>query len=225
MAKRNRTVEVESAALPVFNPVSHEQEVAYDCCSDNDITFLTGPAGGGKTWCAVAYAVDMLLNHDVDKILLTRPAIEACGEDLGYGPGTFQQKLAPYTHPMRDVINEYGKKHLDQINSRLEITPLGLLRGRTFRRTITIVDEAQNASEKMIQMILTRIGEGSKIILCGDPIQRDIKESVLEALADELSAEVPGVGWVQFKQSNGSARHPIIPRLNKVFLRRLESRV
>ena len=224
MAKRarKRSYEDEPTALPQFNPVSIEQEEAYDACCDNDITFLTGPAGGGKTWVAVAYAIDRLLNKEIDKILLTRPAIEACGESMGYGPGTFQQKLAPYTHPMRDVINEYGKRHLDFINSSLEMVPLAFMRGRTMKRTIAIVDEAQNASEKMLQMMLTRIGEGSQIILCGDPVQRDIRESVLESLAFELSDEVPGVGWVKFTQANGSARHPIIPKLNKVFLQRLE---
>lgn len=173
---------------------------------------------------AVAYAIDRLLNKEIDKILLTRPAIEACGESMGYGPGTFQQKLAPYTHPMRDVINEYGKNYLDQINASLEIVPLAFMRGRTLRRAVAIVDEAQNASEKMLQMMLTRIGEGSQIILCGDPIQRDIKESVLECLAADLTDEVDGVGWVRFTQANGAARHPIIPKLNKVFLQRLESR-
>lgn len=222
MAKRNRHhCEAESIALPEFNPLNLEQEEAYDSCKEKDITFLTGPAGGGKTYVAVAFAIDQLLSHNADKILLTRPAIEACGEDMGYGPGTFQQKLAPYVHPMRDVINDYGKGHLDFINSRLEITPLAFMRGRTVKRTIAIVDEAQNASEKMLQMMLTRIGMGSKIILCGDPVQRDIRESVLENLAEDLFENVAGVGWVKFRMSNGCARHPIIPRLNKVFERRL----
>lgn len=577
--RKERSYEADSRPLPHFNPVSIEQEEAYDTCHDNDITFLTGPAGGGKTWVAVAYAIDRLLNKEIDKILLTRPAIEACGESMGYGPGTFQQKLAPYTHPMRDVINEYGKNYLDQINASLEIVPLAFMRGRaepvsamiptpdgpkrmgdlnvgdyvygsdgrptmvtgvfpqgvvpvvdmvfsdksvvrcskdhlwntrtlsqrnrskpytaktageiqktirnrhghknheipvvsapiemkhrdvpldpyllgcllgdgsistntigfttadrelvgaiserleggvriressgsktgydysisqpksahnqqnrlrlhlrtlglfgktasqksvpelylnnstdvrlgvlrglmdtdgsvfshkseksrvqfystspqlaedvkflceslggiarirtkrtpkngthksgfghkhdiqvvdivmpkevnpfclerkrtkfnpsrvlrfvsdvvdvgyeecqcisvaaedhlyltgnfivthnTLRRAIAIVDEAQNASEKMLQMMLTRIGEGSQIILCGDPIQRDIRESVLECLADDLTREVDGVGWVRFTQANGAARHPIIPKLNNVFLKRLEAR-
>lgn len=220
MSRKNRPHEVEVAPLPEFNPANHEQEEAYDACEQNDIIFLTGPAGCGKTYVAVAYAIDQLLHGAVDKILLTRPAVEACGEQMGYGPGTFAQKLAPYAQPMQEAINEYGRKHLDKINSCKEMTPLAFMRGRNVKRTVAIVDEAQNASESMLQMMLTRIGREGKIILCGDPVQRDIRSSPLESLADDLSREVNGVAWIKFKHSSSMVRHPIIPKLNRVFERR-----
>jgi phosphate starvation-inducible PhoH-like protein len=216
LAKRHRTVEVVTQP-PVFNPLTREQEEAYEACEENDVVFLTGAAGGGKTFAAIAFAVDQLLAKNIEKIVLARPAIEACGENLGYGPGTFNQKLAPYARPMHENVREYAPKHIDQIFSSMETIPLAFMRGLTLRKSVVIVDEAQNCNMKMLRMTMTRLGRGSTMILCGDPVQNDIRDSPLDQVAKEISGEVDRVAWVRFRDATSTVRHPLIPKINRVF--------
>jgi phosphate starvation-inducible PhoH-like protein len=215
----------ESAARPVFSPISGEQEQAYELCRRSTITFLTGPAGTSKSYTAMALAIDMLLESDggITKIVLTRPAVEACGEELGYIPGTAAQKMGPYIHPLTDILKEYAPGNEDLIRSSLEIVPLAHMRGRTLRHCVAILDEAQNCNEEQLKMFLTRIGEGSKMIICGDPFQSDIRHSPLASLATDLKA-IRGISHFEFSEQACKARHHIIIPILEMFKARHHGR-
>lgn len=220
---------VAYAPAPEFTPITDEQAEAYRICSESTITFLTGPAGTSKTYTAMAFAIDQLLGgrdgqrNTTDRIILTRPAVEACGEELGFIPGTAGQKMGPYIHPLTEIISEYAKGHEDAIRASLEIVPLAFCRGRTMKHCVAILDEAQNCNEEQLKMFLTRIGEGAKMIVCGDPFQADIRHSPLAALAQELST-IGGISHFEFSMSACKARHRIIPPILEVFKRRANDR-
>jgi len=163
------------------------------------LTFGIGPAGTGKTYVCGSLAAEALLNDHVEKIVLTRPAVEA-GESLGFLPGEIDEKFEPYLQPFRDVLNErLGRGHVEYLikMGRIECVPLAYMRGRTFKDSFVILDEAQNASVTQMKMFLTRIGENCKVIVNGDPAQTDIREASglmdavrrLEDLRDVRSVE------------------------------------
>lgn len=194
-----------SFVTPRFKPLNKEQADAYKTCRNNHITFLTGPAGCSKTFTAVAYAIDSAIQTD-RKIVLSRPAIEACGESLGALPGTASEKLQPYLHPLTDSMNEYAPHNtIPKI-----IVPLAHLRGRTFKHSIIILDEAQNANMSQLKMLLTRIGENSQIIICGDWDQSDIRNTPLRRVAEKM-ATIEGISHFNFLTT--VARHPLIPSI------------
>lgn len=196
---------------PQFKPISQEQASAYAMCQRNDIVFLTGPAGCSKTYTAIAYAIDFMLSSKDKRIVLTRPAVEACGEELGALPGGVYEKMAPFLHPLTDTIKEYAKDH--KIGA--EVVAIAHLRGRTLKDTALVVDEAQNANMRQLKLILTRIGPGSKIILCGDGDQSDIAHSGLMHAAALLS-DVMGIAHFHFSEAASCVRHPLIPKILKV---------
>jgi len=182
----------------------------------HDITFGTGPAGTGKTWLAVACAIDALEREHVQRIILTRPAVEA-GERLGFLPGDLAQKVDPYLRPLYDAL--YDLMGFDKVmrlfeKQTIEIAPLAYMRGRTLNHAFVILDEAQNTTQEQMKMFLTRIGFGSKAVITGDPSQIDLikgQKSGLEHALRVLS-HVQGIAMSRFT-SEDVVRHPLVARI------------
>jgi len=182
----------------------------------HDITFGTGPAGTGKTWLAVACAIDALERDNVQRLILTRPAVEA-GERLGFLPGDLAQKVDPYLRPLYDAL--YDLMGFDKVQrlfekQTIEIAPLAYMRGRTLNNAFVILDEAQNTSPEQMKMFLTRIGFGSKAVVNGDPTQVDLPKSQPSGLANalEVLSDVQGIAITRFT-SRDVVRHPLVARI------------
>lgn len=191
-----------------------DQKMAWAAFQQNDILFLSGPAGVGKSYLAMAFAINEVLQKNKSRIIITRPIVES-GESLGYLPGDFYEKVNPYMMPLYDCIHKLvGKDNLqrDTINAALEVAPLAYLRGRTFDDAVCILDEAQNCSLMQLKLFLTRFGEDSKIIITGDPTQSDLEET--PALNDVIYRleNVPGIGVIKF-ESNSIVRHPLVAKV------------
>jgi phosphate starvation-inducible PhoH-like protein len=169
-----------------LKPRSKNQAVYLDNIAEHDITFGIGPAGTGKTYLAVAAAVDALQRSAVQRIILTRPAVEA-GERLGFLPGDLNQKVDPYLRPLYDALYDlmgYDQVHKAFERQALEIAPLGFMRGRTLNNAFVILDEAQNTTPEQMKMFLTRIGFGAKAVITGDLTQIDLPKTQLSGLVD-----------------------------------------
>ena len=187
---------------------------------ENDITIAIGPAGTGKTYLAVAMAVKALKNKEVERIILTRPAVEA-GEKLGFLPGDLQEKVDPYLRPLYDALYEMlgmevFQKHLAR--GTIEVAPLAYMRGRTLNDAFIILDEAQNTTAEQMRMALTRFGFGSKLVITGDATQVDLpsgKQSGLTNAAYVLR-NVPGIGIIQFSERD-VVRHEIVGAIIKAY--------
>jgi phosphate starvation-inducible PhoH-like protein len=188
------------------------QKLAWSAFQQHDVLFLLGPAGTGKTFLGVAFAIQQLLAKQVSKIVLTRPIVES-GESLGYLPGDFEEKVNPYMMPMFDcmdkLIGREGNPQRDKIKEACEIAPLAYMRGRTFDDSICIFDEAQNASLTQLKLFLTRFGQNSKLIITGDPKQSDLRGPVALSHVVERLEGVPRIGIVEFK-ANSIVRHKLI---------------
>lgn len=169
-----------------------------------DLVFATGPAGTGKTWICGALAAQALDTGNIDKIIITRPAVEA-GESLGFLPGELEEKFDPFLQPFRDVLNErLGKTFVDYLikTGRIEAAPLAYMRGRTFKNAYIILDEAQNTSPLQMKMFLTRIGKNCKVIVNGDMSQKDIRgDSGLDDAVNRLTW-IPNVKHVKFTKAD-----------------------
>ena len=181
-----------------------------------DITFGTGPAGTGKTYLAVACAVHALEREEVERIVLTRPAIEA-GERLGFLPGDMAQKVNPYLRPLYDALYDLmGFERVSKLQERnaLEIAPLAFMRGRTLNHAFVILDEAQNTTREQMKMFLTRIGTHSRAVVTGDPTQIDLPAGVQSGLLEACAilSGVPGIGFTVFEKSD-VVRHPLVSRI------------
>ena len=181
-----------------------------------DISFGIGPAGTGKTFLAVACAVDALERHTVERIVLTRPAVEA-GERLGFLPGDLAQKIDPFLRPLYDAL--YDLMGFDRVakafdKGLIEIAPLAFMRGRTLNHAFVILDEAQNTTREQMKMFLTRIGFGSKCVVTGDISQIDLPHGMPSGLVDAASvlAGVTGIGFTQFTAAD-VVRHPLVARI------------
>ena len=192
------------------------QATYLDNIAANDITFGIGPAGTGKTYLAVAMAVDALQRNAVQRIVLTRPAVEA-GERLGYLPGDLAQKIDPYLRPLYDAL--YDLMGFDQVQKALErqtieIAPLAFMRGRTLNTAFVILDEAQNTTPEQMKMFLTRIGFGSKAVVTGDVSQIDLPKTQLSGLidAERVLKRVDGIAISRFT-SLDVVRHPLVARI------------
>lgn len=184
-----------------------------ELCNKNDMVFAVGPAGTGKTYTAVALAVRALKNKEVQRIVLTRPAVEA-GENLGFLPGDMKEKLDPYLRPLYDALSDmipHDKlaKLIDR--SVIEIAPLAFMRGRTLANSFVILDEAQNASEGQMKMFLTRMGKGAKFIITGDVTQTDLPAKVRSGLPQSLRLlkGVDGIGVV-YLDKRDVVRHKLV---------------
>jgi phosphate starvation-inducible PhoH-like protein len=188
----------------------------------HDITFGIGPAGTGKTFLAVACAVDALERSAVQRIVLTRPAVEA-GERLGFLPGDLAQKVDPYLRPLFDAL--YDLMGFDRVakafdRGQIEIAPLAFMRGRTLNHAFVILDEAQNTTREQMKMFLTRMGFGSRCVVTGDTSQIDLKSGTASGLvqARALLAQVPGIAFTDFTAAD-VVRHPLVARIVEAYER------
>jgi phosphate starvation-inducible PhoH-like protein len=189
--------------------------------------FGIGPAGTGKTYLAVAHAVGLYQSGAVERIILSRPALEA-GERIGFLPGDMKEKVDPYLRPLYDALHDM--LHADYVDRRIaaaeiEIAPLGFMRGRTLARAAVILDEAQNATVTQTKMFLTRLGEGSRMVLTGDPSQSDLPKGETSGLSDAVSLleGVEGVGVARFTAAD-VVRHPLVARIINAYDRRTGDR-
>ena len=187
---------------------------------DNDIVFAVGPAGTGKTYQAVACAVSALKNNEVERIIITRPVVEA-GEHLGFLPGDLKDKVDPYLTPLYDALNnmlppDKLKKYMD--NKQIEIAPLAYMRGRTLHNSFIILDEAQNSTQMQMKMFLTRVGVTSKSIVTGDVTQIDLDRGVKSGLIHAISIlkKIKGIEFVYFDESD-VVRHRLVKEIIKAY--------
>lgn len=186
----------------------------------NDLVFGIGPAGTGKTYLAVVMAVNALKNGQVNKIILTRPAVEA-GESLGFLPGDLKEKVDPYLRPLYDALNDIlGSEHTQRLIERgtIEIAPLAYMRGRTLDDAFVILDEAQNTTQAQMKMFLTRLGFGSKMVITGDQTQIDLPKGAKSGLidAEKILLGVNGISFVFLEQSD-VVRHPLVGRIIEAY--------
>ncbi len=187
---------------------------------DHMIVFGIGPAGTGKTYLAMAMAVTALKNNEVNKIILTRPAIEA-GENLGFLPGDLQSKVDPYLRPLYDALYQLMGAESFAANSEkgiIEVAPLAYMRGRTLDNAFIILDEAQNTTPAQMKMFLTRIGFGSKVIVTGDRTQKDLPKDVTSGLeiATKVLSTVDDIGFV-YLDNHDVVRHPLVQKIVKAY--------
>jgi len=181
-----------------------------------DLTFGIGPAGTGKTYLAVVVAVQSLLTNQFERLILTRPAVEA-GEKLGFLPGDLQQKVNPYLRPLYDAINEFiDPDKIPNLMERgiIEVAPLAYMRGRTLNNAFVIVDEAQNTTPAQMKMVLTRLGFGSRMVITGDITQTDLPHNQQSGLvvALQILKHVEGIAFCEFSQKD-VVRHPLVQRI------------
>ena len=205
--------------IPVV-PKTISQAELVKVCEKNDIIFADGPAGTGKTFLAVAIAVASLENHEVERICLVRPAVEA-GESLGYLPGDLKEKIAPYLRPIQDSLaellpSEKLKKYQEE--GQIEVAPLAYMRGRTLKHAFIILDEAQNTTIPLLQLYLKRLGEHSKAIITGDSSQIDLGPKQVSGLAHaiRLLSKVRGIAHISFPPTD-VLRHPLVREIVKAY--------
>ncbi|MCC5991377.1 MAG: PhoH family protein [Rhodobacteraceae bacterium] len=203
-------------------PRTEAQQAYTRALLANEMNFGIGPAGTGKTYIAVAVAVQMFTDGHVDKILLSRPAVEA-GERLGFLPGDMKEKVDPYMQPLYDALNDFlPGKQLQKLmeERRIEIAPLAFMRGRTLSNAFVVLDEAQNATEMQMKMFLTRLGEGSRMAITGDRSQVDLPRGMQSGLraAERILDGVEGIGFSYFTSAD-VVRHPLVARIIQAYER------
>jgi phosphate starvation-inducible PhoH-like protein len=201
-------------------PKGAAQKAYVDLVRQNDIVFAVGPAGTGKTYLAVALAVRALLDKQIKRIILTRPAIEA-GERLGFLPGTLEEKIDPYLRPLHDALHDMlDAERLERLltEGTIEIAPLAFMRGRTLAGSFVILDEAQNTTPEQMKMFLTRMGFDSKLVITGDITQTDLPRGQRSGLRDalELVRDIRGIGTVTFTDVD-VVRHPLVAALIRAY--------
>ena len=201
-------------------PRSEKQKSYVRALRGSDIIISCGPAGTGKTFLAVAVALTMLLDKKIERIILSRPAVEA-GERLGFLPGDMREKVDPYLRPLYDSL--YDLLDFEKIQKKIEIgdieiAPLAFMRGRTLKNSFVILDEAQNATDTQIKMFLTRIGDNSKIVINGDPSQIDLPNKSLSGLnrSKELLGHLSEISVVDFDHTD-VVRHPLVSKIVKAY--------
>ncbi len=201
-------------------PRSANQGVYMEALARSELIFALGPAGTGKTYLAVAQAVSQLITGSVDRLILSRPAVEA-GERLGFLPGDMKEKVDPYLRPLYDAL--YDCLPAEQVERRIasgeiEIAPLAFMRGRTLANAFIILDEAQNTTIAQMKMFLTRFGEGSRMVICGDPKQVDLPAPGASGLADavERLEGIEGIAVTRFTRAD-VVRHPIVGRIVEAY--------
>ena len=204
----------------VIRPKSLGQKEYVDAIRKNKIVFGIGPAGTGKTYLSVALAVSALKNHDVERIILTRPAVEA-GEKLGFLPGDLAEKVDPYLRPIYDALQDMmgGESYLKAIErGSIEIAPLAYMRGRTLSNSFIILDEAQNTTREQMKMFLTRMGEGSKIVVTGDITQIDLPHHVISGMKDAVQVldGVEDIAVIRFDHRD-VVRHELVSRIIRAY--------
>ncbi len=224
MAKKRRKTKRDQ---PVFEPVPRTRvELKIKARNDtqkdyirairsHDISFGMGAAGTGKSYISSLLAMQALINEEVDKIVICRPAVTAGGEDLGFLPGDVAAKMDPYLQPIFDAFKTYWnpntiKQHLAE--GKIEIVPLAYMRGRSFNNSFIISDEMQNASKDNLLMLLTRLGYGSKMVITGDPIQSDVGNKSCFHVAESILGEIDEIAFTHFTNAD-VVRHPTVAKI------------
>ena len=203
-----------------IEPRTQAQRAYVEALFANEMAFGIGPAGTGKTYLAVAVGVSMFIGGHVDRIVLSRPAVEA-GERLGFLPGDMKDKVDPYMQPLYDALNDFlPAKQLPKLieDKRIEIAPLAFMRGRTLSNAFVVLDEAQNATSMQMKMFLTRLGEGSRMVITGDRSQIDLPRGVTSGLhdAERLLRHVPGISFNYFT-ARDVVRHPLVAAIIEAY--------
>ena len=211
----NQEIKIKTPKKSII-PRGKNQRIYIDNIKKYEINFGIGPAGTGKTYLAVAAAVDALLNEKVDRIILVRPAVEA-GEKLGFLPGDLSQKVDPYLRPLYDALYEMlgiDKTEKFLMKGIVGIAPLAYMRGRTLNNSFIIVDESQNTTQEQMKMVLTRMGFGSHLVINGDLTQIDLPKQIKSGLSHsiEVVKETDGVGFTDFS-SRDVVRHPLVKKI------------
>jgi len=204
----------------LIEPRTDAQKAYVKSLFKNELAFGIGPAGTGKTYLAVAVGVNMFINGQVDRIILSRPAVEA-GEKLGYLPGDMKDKVDPFMQPLYDALNDFlpGKQVAKLIEEkRIEIAPLAFMRGRTLSNAFVVLDEAQNATTMQMKMFLTRLGEGSRMVITGDRSQVDLPRGVMSGLrdAERLLKGIPAISFNYFTAKD-VVRHPLVAAIIEAY--------
>jgi phosphate starvation-inducible PhoH-like protein len=199
---------------------SQKQSDYIKALRENDIVVALGPAGTGKSFLAVSVAVTLLMEKKVERVILSRPAVEA-GEKLGFLPGDMKEKVDPYLRPLYDALYElFGFEKIDKKieSGEIEIAPLAFMRGRTLKNCFAILDEAQNATETQIKMFLTRIGENSKLVVNGDPTQVDLINKSHSGLikSKNILSDIDEIKIIEFDH-NDVVRHPLVSKIIKAY--------
>ncbi|TQV70058.1 PhoH family protein [Aliiroseovarius halocynthiae] len=207
---RKKTIEPRTAA----------QKAYVQSLFNNELAFGIGPAGTGKTYLAVAVGVNMFLGGHVDRMILSRPAVEA-GEKLGYLPGDMKDKVDPYMQPLYDALNDFlPSKQVTKLieEKKIEIAPLAFMRGRTLANAFVVLDEAQNATTMQMKMFLTRLGEGSRMVITGDRSQVDLPRGVDSGLRD-AEGLLKGIDQISFNYftSKDVVRHPLVAKIIEAY--------
>ncbi len=212
-------VEIKTRKKTV-EPRTEAQKGYVRALFENELAFGIGPAGTGKTYLAVAVGVNMFIGGHVDKIILSRPAVEA-GERLGFLPGDMKEKVDPYMQPLYDALHDFlPGKQLGKLmeEKRIEIAPLAFMRGRTLANAFVVLDEAQNATQMQMKMFLTRLGEGSRMVITGDRSQVDLPRGVASGLhdAERLLKNVDSIAFNYFT-SKDVVRHPLVAKIIEAY--------
>lgn len=199
-------------------PRSEGQKQLMEAIDQRSLTFAVGPAGTGKTYLAICAAVDALEKGAVERIILSRPAMEA-GESLGYLPGDMQEKMAPYLRPLYDALGDrLGGKRVRHLidDGTIEIAPVGYMRGRTLNNAFVVIDEAQNCTYGQLKMLLSRLGWHSTMVVTGDPAQSDLLDGMsgLAQICDRLDS-VPNIAVIRLQQTD-IVRHPLVAEMLEV---------
>ena len=199
---------------------SEKQSEYIKALKENDIVMSLGPAGTGKSFLAVSVAVTLLMEKKIDRVILSRPAVEA-GEKLGFLPGDMKEKVDPYLRPLYDALYElFGAEKIDKKieTGEIEIAPLAFMRGRTLKNCFAILDEAQNATETQIKMFLTRIGENSKLVVNGDPSQVDLINKSHSGLikSRDILKNLKEIKIIEFDH-NDVVRHPLVSKIIRAY--------
>lgn len=216
---------------------NEEQKEMLRTISQNDVTFVKGAPGSGKTYLAVGYGLQSFLRNEFEQLVFTRPVVEAGGERLGFLPGNMYEKIDPYMIPIFDSLSQLlppstlhqlmpkngnGNGNGNGDNSPIRILPLAYMRGVTFSKSFVICDEMQNSTPEQMRMVLTRLGQGSKMILCGDVYQTDISKTNGLYDAFNLLQGIEGIGFVTLSQE-AIMRHPLIQKVETKYLERWKS--
>ena len=226
-----KNVEIEESNVKSFKQLiktpkksviarSEKQSEYIKALKENDIVMSLGPAGTGKSFLAVSVAVTLLMEKKINRVILSRPAVEA-GEKLGFLPGDMKEKVDPYLRPLYDALYElFGADKIDKKieTGEIEIAPLAFMRGRTLKNCFAILDEAQNATETQIKMFLTRIGENSKLVVNGDPSQVDLINKAHSGLikSRNLLRDLKEIKIIEFDH-NDVVRHPLVSKIIKAY--------
>ena len=227
----NKNTNVQSFAQLIKTPRksviarSQRQSDYIKALRENDIVLALGPAGTGKSFLAVSVAITMLMEKKVERVILSRPAVEA-GEKLGFLPGDMKEKVDPYLRPLYDALYElFGFEKIDKKieTGEIEIAPLAFMRGRTLKNCFAILDEAQNATETQIKMFLTRIGESSKLVVNGDPSQVDLINKSHSGLikSKKVLSDIKEIKIVEFDHTD-VVRHPLVSKIIKAYQKKTD---